>query len=281
LGDDVLNGETLLKMVSSHTNPDANLTQTVLKALDVLECVAEAGRPVSAQEVARLCRTSRPTAYRLLTTLLARGYLVLAEEGTYTLGTRILNISQRLLKSLDLFELSKPDMYALSEATNETIHLAILDGAEMLYINKVESSQSVRMHSTVGSRNPLYCTAMGKAVLAYLPEEERDWLLDRISLAPRTPQTITARTALLEHLDQVRCQGFAIDDVESEEGVRCVGAPIFNHTGRVIASVSVSGPAYRQSVTHLLELAPLVVRAAGSISSRLGYSLPGETTQKK
>lgn len=265
-------------MAALHTNPEANLTQTVLKALDVLECVAFADHPLSAPEVARLCGMSRPTAYRLLTTLLARGYLALADEGSYTLGTKSLSISRRLLDSLDLFELSKPDLQALSEATNETIHLAILDGTEMLYINKIESSQSVRMHSTVGSRNPLYCTAMGKAVLANLSEGERAGLLNRIVLTPRTPQTITDKNFLLEHLQHVQRLGFAVDDLESEEGVRCLGAPIFGHTGRVTAAISISGPAYRLSTDRLHELAPLVLKTASSISNKLGYA-GGNTRQ--
>jgi IclR family transcriptional regulator, KDG regulon repressor len=258
-------------MASLQPNPEANLTQTVLKALDVLECVAFADHPLSAPEVARLCGMSRPTAYRLLTTLLMRGYLALADEGNYTLGTKSLSVSRRLLASLDLFELSKPDLQALSEATNETSHLAILDGTEMLYINKVESSQSIRMHSTVGSRNPLYCTAMGKAVLANLSEEERAGLLDRLTLMPRTPQTITDKNILLEHLQQVRRRGFAVDDLESEEGVRCLGAPIFGHSGRVMAAVSISGPAYRLSAARLHDLAPLVLKTANSISNKLGH----------
>ncbi len=253
-------------------NPEANLTQTVLKALDVLECVAFADHPLSAPEVARLCGLSRPTAYRLLTTLHSRGYLANADDGTYCLGTKVLSISRSLLDSLDLFELSKYDLTELNDLSHETIHLAILDGVEILYINKVESPQSVRMHSTVGSRNPLYCTAMGKVLLAFLPAADRDRLLEQIPLIRRTRQTITDKEALLEHLARVHRQGFAVDDLETEDGVRCVGAPIFNHAGRVFAAVSISGPAYRLPLADLHKLAPLVMRAAISISGKLGYA---------
>ena len=259
-------------MSPSRANPEANLTQTVLKALDVLECVAFADRPLSAPEVARLCGMSRPTAYRLLTTLQSRGYLTIVEDGNYWLGTRILNVSRSLLDSLDLLDLSKPDLRSLSEMANETVHLAILDDLEMLYVDKIESSQSVRMYSKVGTRNPLYCTAMGKAILAFLPSEERNRLLEHTTLAPRTDKTITDKGALLENLKWVREKGFAFDDLESEEGVRCVGSPILNHTGRAFAAVSVSGPAYRLSVDRLQEVAPLVVDAARRISIKLGYS---------
>lgn len=258
-------------MASLSVNHEANLVQTVLKAIDVLECLAGADRPLSAPEVGRRCRMSRPTAYRFLVTLSNRGYVTGTEDGCYRLGTRVLSLGSSLLNSLDLLQLSNPDLHELSQATHETTHLALLDGSEILYINKVESSQSVRLHSTVGTRNLLYCTAMGKAVLAFLPAAERNLLLDQISFTPRTANTIVDRATLMEHLNLVRERGFAIDDMEGEEGVRCVGAPIFDHTGRVFAALSISGPAYRLPLSRLLELAPLVRKTAENVSGKLGY----------
>jgi IclR family KDG regulon transcriptional repressor len=236
-----------------------------------MECLASTDRPLSTLEVAELCGLSRPTAYRFLTTLLARGYVASNQNGHYHLGTRVLTLSKGLLDRLDLTELDRPELRELSQASNETVHFAILDDTEMLYIDKVESSQPVRMHSTIGARNPLHCTAIGKAVLAFIPVEERNALLDRIAFIPRTPNTITDRAALAEHLELVYSRGFAIDDIENEEGIRCVGAPVFNHTGRVFAAISISGPAYRLSIPRLLELSTLVITAANAISNKLGY----------
>jgi IclR family KDG regulon transcriptional repressor len=258
-------------MTSSQTPHESNLIQTVLKALDVMECLASTDRPLSTLEVAQLCGLSRPTAYRFLTTLLTRGYVASNQNGHYHLGTRVLTLSKGLLDRLDLTELDRPELRELSQASNETVHFAILDDTEMLYIDKVESSQPVRMHSTIGARNPLHCTAIGKAVLAFIPVEERNALLDRITFIPRTPNTITDRAALAEHLELVYTRGFAIDDIENEEGIRCVGAPVFNHTGRVFAAISISGPAYRLSIPRLLELSTLVITAANAISKKLGY----------
>ena len=251
---------------------EVNLTQSVLKALDVLECLASAEQPLSAQEVAQRCSLSRPTAYRHLITLLTRDYVTNCEDDRYyQIGPKVLELSKSFLDRLDLLELAKTSMRELSRTSQETIHLTVLDGTEILYVAKVDGPQSVRMYSAIGTRNPLYCTAMGKAILAFLPPEKRTALLDQTTLAPRTANTITDRTALDQHLELVRSQGFAVDDVEFEEGIRCLGAPIFNHTGRVTAAISISGPAYRLSNSRLQELSGQVVETSEAISVKLGY----------
>lgn len=250
----------------------ANLAQSVLKTLGILECLAAAEQPLSAQQVARQCSLSRPTAYRHLTTLLTRGYVATTQDGSrYQIGARVLSLSKSFLDRLGLPELAKPDMSELSRISGETVHLGILDGTEILYVGKVDGSQSVRMHCTLGTRNPLHCTALGKVILAFLPSVERDALLDQMLLTARTPSTITNRVALEEHLELVRAQGYAIDDMEIEEGIRGVGAPVFDHTGYVIAAISTSGPAYRLPLTRLYVLSDAAARAGQAISSRLRY----------
>jgi DNA-binding IclR family transcriptional regulator len=254
----------------------ADLTQSVLKALDILECLAAADRPLSTQEIARRCGLPRPTAYRLLTTLLTRDYVAACpDSGRYQVGAKVLSLGNNFLDRLDLPELARADLRELSMAAGETVHLGVLDGIEVLYVGKVDGPQSVRMHSTIGARSPLYSTAMGKAILAFLPLEQRMALLDQITLIPRTPKTIIDRGTLVEHLELVRTQGFAVDDVENEEGIRCVGAPVFDHTGYVKAAVSISGPAFRLSSSRLQELAQPAIKAGMAISNKLGY-LPGD-----
>ena len=236
-------------MVSKGVPNEANLSQTVLKALDILECIAPAEQPLSAAEVAKLCNLSRPTAYRLICTLTTRGYATQDDATHYRLGTQALSLSQNVLDSLDVPELAQPYLRHLSDVTNETAYLSILDDGEILYVGKAESSQSVRTHTKIGSRNMLHCT----------------------ELTANTPNTITDRAVLIEELASVRVQKFATDDEESEEGVRCVGAPIFDHTGLVFAAISVSGPAYRLSASRLIALSSLVTDTAKIISGRLGY----------
>ncbi len=146
------------------------------------------------------------------------------------------------------------------------MHFGLLDADEILYVDKVESPQSVRMVSTIGTRNPLYCTAMGKAILAFLPPGKRNLLLEAIDLTMRTPHTLTEKVTLLKHLAIVRSVGYAIDDEENEEGIRCVAAPIFDRIGTPFGAISLAGPAYRLPVRRLQELSIHVVKAAETVS---------------
>ena len=258
-------------MSSKDTPNESNLSQTVLKALDILECVALAEQPLSAAEVAKLCDLSRPTAYRLIRTLTTRGYVTEDDDTHYRLGTQTLSLSQNVLESLDLPELAQSYLRQLSDITNETAYLSILDNDEILYIGKAESSQSVRTNTKIGSRNRLHCTSMGKAILAFLPESNQRELIERMELIRNTSTTITNKAALIEEIETIRTQKYSIDNEESEEGVRCLGAPIFDHNGNVLAAISVSGPAYRLSESRLIALSSLVIDTAITISNRLGY----------
>ncbi|MBN1993855.1 MAG: IclR family transcriptional regulator [Anaerolineae bacterium] len=253
------------------TSNEANLSQTVLKALDVLECIALANQPLSAAKVAKLCHLSRPTAYRLICTLATRGYVAQEDDTRYRLGMQVLSLSQNVLESLDLPELARPYLRHLSDTTHETAYLSILDNDEILYIGKAESSQSVRTHAKLGSRNLLHCTAMGKAILAFLPPAEQTQLLEGIELIKFTRMTITNKTDLIKELAKVRMQKYALDNEECEEDIRCVGAPVFDQNGRPFAAISVSGPAYRVTASRVRELSLLVIDTANAISSRLGY----------
>lgn len=245
---------------------------TVLKALDVLECIGLADHPLTVTEVGKLCHLARPTAYRLISTLVSRGYVAQDDATHYRLGTQVLTLSQNVLDALDLPELARPYLRQLSEIANETAYLSVLDDDEILYIGKAESSQSLRTSTKIGSRNMLHCTSMGKAILAFLPEDDRVKLIERLKLVANTNATIRDRNALAEELSAVQAQGFAVDNEESEDGVRCVGAPIFDRTGRAFAAMSVSGPAYRLSGSRLTALASLVMDTTRTISSRLGHT---------
>ncbi len=253
-------------------NNELEFSQTVLKALMVLECVADADRPLSAAEVAKRCKISRPTAYRLLSTLATRDYVTQVNGPYYRLGTQALSLSKKLLDSIDLPELARPYMRELGDVTNETVYLSTLQDTEILYVAKIESTQSIRTSCIIGTRNNLYSTSMGKAVLAFLPAAEQDRLIEKIELKPITARTIVHRTALVEELANIRKRGYAIDDEENEDGVRCVGAPIFDRTGHVNSAISVSAPAYRFPMSRIEEVSALVLKISGAISARLGYA---------
>jgi DNA-binding IclR family transcriptional regulator len=247
---------------------EKNLSQTVLKALAVMEHLASEPRAFSAQEVASACDLSRPTAYRLLSTLASGGYVAVEAHGQYRLGTKLIVLGKHILNNLDWPSQARPILYALAEQTHETVPLGLLDGNEVLYVDKVESPQSVRMVSTIGMRNPLYCTAMGKAMLAQMAPARRRLLLDGHPLAARTPHTISDPAALEAHLEQVRAEGTAIDDEENEVGIRCIAAPIVTRRGVIVGAVSISGPAYRLPVERLQGFAATLADAVRRISER-------------
>jgi DNA-binding IclR family transcriptional regulator len=167
---------------------------------------------------------------------------------------------------------ARPFLIELRDFAQETVHLVVMDQGHVAYVDKVECSKAVRMHSAVGDRALVHCTAVGKAMLAFMPQEDVERILDDHGLPARTPQTITDRGRLREELKKVRRLGYAVDDIENEEGIRCLGAPIFDHQGRPAAALSVSGPAYRLSMERTLELAEGVMETAFMVSQQLGYS---------
>jgi len=250
-------------------------SQTLDRALSVLLEVGENGaRGLGLAECSQLLGYSKPTTHRILRTLTRRGFLRVDDEtGLYTLGVANLRLGMAFLDQLDLRREALPVLTQLCERTRETVHLGVLSGAAVVYIDKVESPQAVRMFSRVGHTMPAYSTGIGKAILAYLPTEELRAILPA-RLPPRTPSTITSRARLEEHLAEVRGHGYSTDDVENEDGIRCVGAPVFDHTGAVCAGISIAGPATRITPERFPELGELVKETALAVSRRVGYAPP-------
>ncbi len=259
--------------------PDGTLlagTQTLDRALNVLFQVGASGsRGLSLAECTAILGYSKPTTSRILRTLRARSLLTHdRDRRAYTLGPMTLRLGMDYLEGLDLRREALPTMRRLAAETGETIHLSILDGVDVVYIEKVDSPQSVRMFSRIGHTMPAHSTGIGKAILAYLPEEDlRARLPDQLEV--RTAATISSRDQLMEHLRGVRARGYSTDDMENEDGISCVGAPIFDHTGAVCAGVSIAGPAMRVTPDRFAGLGPLARDAGAEISAMLGYRPDG------
>jgi DNA-binding IclR family transcriptional regulator len=253
----------------SRKSPATQGLSTVCRALDVLEAVAENGSPLSVTELARRLRLSKSTAHRLAATLRARGYLrQIPDAATYTVGVKSFEIGASFLHQTNLRSISLPEMERLCEMTQETVHLSTLEGAEVVYIEKVSSPRPYGMSTRVGSRSPAHCTAVGKAILAYLEPDS----LDRILLQPLerfTPKTICSLELLVEELARVRQQGIATDFEEIEPNLCCVAATIFNHDRHPVAAIGVAGPTAR-IVPHIELYRPHVQSAARRISRNLG-----------
>lgn len=247
-------------------------SQTLDRALNVLIAIAENGASgLSLAECTAILGYSKPTTHRILRTLARRGFVRVDEQNaTYSLGLTTLRLGMDFLEQLDIRREALPLLRALAHESGETVHLGVLQGSEVVYIEKVESAHAVRMFSRVGHTMPTYSTGIGKAILAFLPEEELERALPP-RLERRTPTTITDRATLRRHLAEIRGQGYSTDDVENEEGIRCAGAPVFDHSGTVCAGISVAGPASRVTSERLPELGQRARETAQEISTRIGF----------
>jgi IclR family acetate operon transcriptional repressor len=254
---------------------------TVQKGLRILEAIAEQPAPIALSELAQIMKVSKSTLHRFLSTFQEAGYLE-RPSGTdrYRLGVRVLKLAGAMLSEQPVREVASSYLVDLMLSTNEASHLTVLDGADVVYLDKVDSPHPVRMYSYVGLRQPAYATAAGKAMLAYLPEVRLQPILAH-GLEPRTPNTITSERTLRDHLMEIRRRGYAIDNEEAMPDIRCVGAPIFDFDGKVAGAVSISGPASRLSEHRAEEIAPLVVDVAQQISSRFGYRFVPQTAEAR
>ena len=245
--------------------------QSVDRAIRLLEAIAEAGGECSLTELSQRTRLNISTCHHLLSTLVNRGYVAkVPVRRTYALGARILFLSNACLRQVDLPARAAPFIEKINERTGETVHLAVLQGDAMMKVAKRESRHPVRVDTgALGKTDAPHATASGKAMLAWLPEDDMRRVLSH-GLARFTPKTITEWPTLIEALRHVRRNGFAIDDEEYQPGVICVGAPIRDHNGAVVGAISASTPAMRANNDHLSLIREQVVTAVRALSAELG-----------
>ncbi|NYI06609.1 IclR family transcriptional regulator [Allostreptomyces psammosilenae] len=241
------------------------------KALAVLEALAEHSRVT---DIAVATGLPKSTVHRILQTLIDRHYALYAGDGHYTAGPRILTLAGKVLGRFNPAQHVEGALRRLRDATGYTVHFALLDGDEAVYAAKLEGSRPYQMPSRVGKGIRLHSTGIGKAVLAQMADEEVTELTARTGLQARTPHTITDPAALLDHLATVRARGYALDEQENENGIRCIAAPVFGHTGAVIGGVSVSTLSLEPWKPPIERLAPQVIAAAQEISGLLGAPTP-------
>lgn len=247
------------------------MVNSVKRAFSILTLLGIKGR-MTLSQLCRELKIPKSTAFSILETLEHEHAVIREEEtGMYSLGIRLLELGQEAQQNFELRRVASPVLQQLNRETDETVHLTVLDNDVVLYVDCYESSKRLRTYSVIGVRAPLYCTAVGKAILAFLDHDEQMRIINRMQFQRFTPNTITVRTALLENLEEVRRRGYSVDDIEHEEGVRCVGAPIYNNKGRVCASLSISGPSSRITAQRIERFAEKAIAAAQEISRRLGY----------
>lgn len=253
--------------------PDYSIA-VVARTLDVLEALAASPEPLGVTELAARLGTTKSAAYRILATLEQRGYIAKDPlNARYRLGVRLAFLGQQALEGFDLRQEARPLLEGLHGRFQETVNLGVRDGREIVYIDMIESSHGLRMAARLGGRDPISTTALGKAILAHLPVAERERLLEP-PLPARTPATLTDPAALAAELVRIRQRGVAEDRGENEPGSRCLGAPIFNHQGAVIAAISLSAPDTRLD-DDLADAAGVELKAAASaITNRIGGKFP-------
>lgn len=252
------------------TTDNAPTLSTVKKALDVLEHVIAAKDTVGVTEVARAVDINPSTVYRVLTTFKEYGFVEQDENNRYYAGMGLLRLVGPLLARLEPRKVARPILERLARETGESANLMVPDGDQGVYVDSVQGTQSIRMVVDIGKREEYHCSAVGKAILAHLPEQTFKRLAER-GFTRFTPKTITDASLLSVHLRLISEQGYAIDDEEGEEGTRCVGAPLFNGAGEIVGGISLAGPAFRMSMSRIESLIPKVKEAAAEISALLGY----------
>lgn len=245
---------------------------SVARALDILDCLATHRGEVGVTEISHELGVHKSTVSRMLATMESRGYVSRnGASGKYCLGMRLVELASYRLEQIDLRTQARPFLEELVRATGETAHLAVFDQGKVVYVDKVDTPQTLMMRSKIGYRVFAHCTALGKAILAALPDELVEQVINEKGLPRFTPNTIVDPLALKEHLRRVRVQGYAIDDEEHEEGIRCAAAAILDHAGRVVGALSVSGPTLRISRQEVETIGNLVRDNARRLSVSLGY----------
>ncbi len=241
--------------------------QSVDRALDLLEALAAADGEVSITALATRTGLHVSTVHRLLATLLRRGYVRQnPETSRYYAGAKLATLAEGRSRYGELRLRARPILRAIAEQTRESTNLVVIDDLMAVYIDSIPSPQVVRLFTQVGNRVPLHATGAGKALLGALPPARRDTLLDRLELRPYTAHTIVDPAALRRALDEVRERGFAIDDEEFDDGVRCIAVPV-GGMDRAIGAISVSAPAMRLTRQRCVELVPLLRRSAAELAA--------------
>ena len=262
------------------SNDSPYQVQVLDRALSILDSLSNEGPELGAAELSERLELHKSTVHRLLM-VLERHRLIekKPQNGKYRLGMKLFVLGSRAVAELDLRERAVPYLERLVSETGETAHVCVLDGDRMLSIANVESPRTLRTPSTVGRRTPLHCTSVGKVMLAFSPPDEAHELIKKCVLTGYTSRTLLTRTKLKAELKLIRHRGYAMDNGEIEDGLRCIGAPIWDYAGRIVAAISIAGPIFRLTEERIPTVSQAVIGAANQLSEELGYRIPQPESQ--
>ena len=243
-----------------------------MRALKVLEALGAAGRPISVLDVAAAIGADRSTAYRMLMTLLEAGYVVRdASSKNYRLGYRLLSLAGSLLSSNERSERIRASLRLLADRTGETVHYCVLDRDATVLVHKATGTQLVAVDFNIGDRSPLHCTSIGKAILAYQDAQTQDDIIRR-GLPKVATNTIVDPERFRMELQRVQRDGYALDDLEFHDDMRCIAVPVFEKDGKVSSGISLSGPSSRFTPRKLRQLRDEALPIASELSRGLGWA---------
>ncbi len=257
-------------------NTSMNGVQSIERAFDLLECLARSANWVGISELSIATGQPVATVHRLLKTLIAREYVIRdSRTRRYSLGPAFHTLLNTTLHTPNWNELATPFLRELVEISGETANLAIMERDKAVYVAQVQSSRMVRMFTELGNRVPLHNTGCGKVLLAFQPESVANTIIAGTGLAPYTEKTITHPNQFRQELARIRTNGYAIDNGEQEEGVRCISVPVYGKGNKVVAAISISGPASRLDSSITSSLVPQLKRVSHDLSTRLTVSAQG------
>ena len=245
--------------------------QALDRAFAVLDLLGESDTPLGLAQVSSSLQLHKSTAHRFLMVLERHRMVERTSNGKFRLGLRLFDFGNRAIEQYDLRERAQPHLRRLVAETEETAHLCILEGAHVIYIDKIEPARSVRMITRVGASNPVHCTSVGKAILAFLPEERIADILRKTRFERFTHRTIATPEALRVEIEKSRRRGYAVDDEELEEGLRCIAVPLLDAQRQPVAAVSVSGPSFRVTAQKLPSIANQLLQCVRGISMDMGF----------
>jgi len=246
----------------------------VLKAIDILQAFSQSEPYLTLGDISDRLGLPKSTTHNILNTLLSRGLVEKVDGGSYALGNAIIALAHAARVNLELRDRAAPFIRELAYRCRESVYLTVVDRGQSLYIYAVESPRRLLAGTAMGRRVPLHCTAVGKAMLAFLPAHEVDEVVRTVGLPAFTPHTITDADALRSEMEEIRRRGYALDREEHELGTFCVGAPILGGHGQLVAGCSISGPDREIVGVRLPELSSKVLQTAQEISRLMGY-VPG------
>ena len=246
--------------------------KVLLNTFLIFNILIKKNKPVSIHELSEVLNIYPSSIHRILDTLHYLGYIEKKmDSDEYQLGLKAMELGLSKLNQISLIKEAKPFLAELSKETNENIYLGVLFEGEVMYEAKVEAPQKISLITHVGTRAPVHCTSLGKVLIADLPPRERELILGNKPLKRRTKNTIVERELLEKEIKKVKTLGYAIDDEEYENEIRCVAAPIRNYNGKGIAAVSISGPSYRFTPDREKIMIKFIIETAKKISTRLGF----------